>query len=205
MITSRHKDFFDRKLAPIARAVASSGVTPNQLTVLGLALGLASCLYLILTRNLLVFALLVLLFGLFDALDGLVARLTKQTSKFGSYLDAMCDRVFESCAVLAVAYVTGYWVPSFLVLSGAFLTSYAKARASMEVAISNTEWPDFFERVERSVLFVGGLFLSQVFPAKFLGHDLFFWTLAFLAAATHLTVLQRVVRARRIIRERSTG
>lgn len=205
MITTKYKVFFDQKLEGLARKVIALGLSPNQLTLLGLLLGILSCLFLILTRNLFLFCLLIIVFGCVDGLDGLVARLTKKESKFGAYLDAVCDRYFESIVLLSVAYVTGYWVLTFLVLLGALLTSYTKARAGMEVSVSNTEWPDFMERTERCFIYVIGLFLSQIITKKFWGQDLFYWTLVFLALATNLTAIQRILRARRIIDERSGG
>ena len=105
--------------------------------------------------------------------------------------------------VVSVAAVTGYWALSGIVLAGALLVSYAKARAAMEVTIANEEWPDLMERTERGVLFLIGLAASAIVPLRVLGHDLFWWTLLLLAILTHLTVVQRVLRSRRFIRERS--
>ncbi len=205
MITTKYKAFFDRALEGIARKIIRIGITPNQLTLLGLGLGMLSCLFLLLTRNLFVFCILISFFGLIDGLDGLVARLTHRVSRFGSYLDAMCDRYLEAVVFLSVAYVTGYWTLTFLLLTGALLTSYAKARAGMEVPVSNTEWPDFMERTERCVIYIAGLFLSQIVPKQFWGHGIFYWTLMFLVLATNFTVFQRILRARKIIRERTTA
>lgn len=199
---TKYKAVLDRKLERVARGIASLGLTPNQLTVLGLLLALASCAILLWTRHILLFSFLIILFGLVDAVDGLVARVTQKTSKFGSYLDALCDRYFEGAVLFSVACVTGYWALTFLVCSGALLTSYAKARAAMEVSVSNTEWPDFMERTERCVVFIAGLILSELFRVQWWGHDLFYWTLVFLAAATHLTAVQRLFRAKRIIEQR---
>ena len=199
MITTRYKDFFDKKFEGVARGLIALGITPNQLTLIGLLLGVLACVFLILTRNLFLFSLLAAAFGCVDALDGLVARLTQKVSKFGSYLDALCDRYYEAVVVLAVAYVTGYWVLSFMVITGSLIVSYAKARASMEVPVSNTEWPDFMERTERDVIFASGLLLSRIIRVKFWGHDLFFWTLVFLAAAIHATAVRRILRARKLI------
>jgi len=90
------------------------------------------------------------------------------------------------------------------VLAGALLVSYAKARAAMEVAVANTEWPDLMERAERGVVFLVGLAAGALVRWYPLGHDLFWWTLVLLALLIHLTVAQRVLRARRLIQERST-
>jgi len=116
----------------------------------------------------------------------------------------MADRYAEAAVALTVAWVTGYWWLVSLMLVGALLVSYAKARASLEVPVKNTEWPDVMERVERDLLFIGGLALSVVVPRTVGGHDLFWWTLVVLAIATHLTVVQRIWRARRFIHQRQS-
>lgn len=203
MIGSKYKLFFDDKFRGVAKAVIKIGITPNQLTLLGLFLGFFACGILLFTRNIVLFCILITLFGFVDVLDGLVARITQRTSKFGSYLDAMCDRYYEAATGLCVAYVTGYWALIFFAAIGAMLTSYAKARAGMEVLVSNTEWPDFMERLERSVIFVAGLFLSQFIPPVFFGKDLFFWTMILIGAGTHITAIQRILRAKKIIEARS--
>ena len=203
MLTTRYKPFFNRCCASTARALARRGMTPNSVTLLGLALGAVSCLVLVRTRNIPLFCLLITLVGLGDALDGAVARVSGRATKFGAYLDAMADRYFEAMVAVSVAYVTGYWLLSCLVLAGAFGISYAKARAALEVPVTNTEWPDWMERAERDALFILGLWLSSVVPWRPGGHDLFYWTLVGLAVATHATVLQRMRRAHRLIAARA--
>jgi phosphatidylglycerophosphate synthase len=144
------------------------------------------------------------LVGGLDVLDGAVARASGRVTKFGAYLDAICDRYVDAMVVLAAARVTGYWTLSLITLAGTLLVSYAKARAAMEVAVSNLEWPDLMERGERSAMFLGGLLASVLIPWQPLGRDLFWWTLLLLAILTHLTVAQRVLRARKLILRRSS-
>jgi phosphatidylglycerophosphate synthase len=202
MLTTRYKGAFDAALRPLAGWLARRGVSPTALTLTTPVAGAALCWWFVQTRAVVPFALAMTALGLLDGLDGAVARAGGRTSKFGAYLDAMCDRYVDTMVVLAAAWVTGYWALSLLALAGGLLTSYAKARAAMEVPVSNLEWPDFMERTERSVLFMAGLALSALCPWRPLGRDLFWWTLLVLAALTHLTVLQRVLRARQLIRSR---
>lgn len=202
MLTSRYKSAFNRLVEPPARLMVHLGVSPSAVTLLGLLLVAASCLFLVLTRNLLVFCGLAVAASLLDALDGAVARLGGRVTKFGAYLDAVCDRYGEACVVVSVAFVTGYWLLSMVVLAGALMVSYAKARAAMEVPVANLEWPDLMERAERGVVYLAGLAASQVVPWRPLGHDLFWWTLALLSVLIHATVIQRILRARRLIASR---
>ena len=203
MLTRRFKSSLDRILSPLARCLATWGISPTILTGAGFALVMCSCVVLIVTRRIVLFCVLALVASLFDALDGAVARLSGRVTKSGAYLDAMCDRLSEALVVVCVAWVTGYWFLSSLVAIGALLVSYAKARAAMEVAVSNLEWPDLMERTERGVLYLAGLAASAVVSWKPFGRDVFWWTLVIVAALSYATVIQRMRRALGLIRMRS--
>jgi len=200
---SEHREKIRGGCEFVARIFMKLGFTPNRLTIFGFILGIFTCLLFIWNRNAVMFGSLMLLWGMLDVIDGTLARMTNQCTKFGSYLDAMCDRFYEAIAALAAAYVSGHWVLSFLVMTGAQMTSYAKARAAMEVSVSNTEWPDLVERFERSVLFTGGIIVWGFFPGQYGGHDLFYWTLALLTILIYVGLIQRFFRAKRIIESRS--
>ena len=205
MSTTRYKAALDALIAPLAEWVARRGITPNAITLATPLLTALACWWLLRTAALMPFALMMLAIGCLDLLDGAVARASGTASAFGAYLDAMADRYVESLVILAVAWVTGYWVLSLIMLSGSLLVSYAKARAAMEIPISNREWPDLMERVERSACYLGGLVAGAVLPWRPLGRDLFWWMLLLLGVLIHATVVQRVLRARRLIGERSRG
>ncbi|MBI2104832.1 MAG: CDP-alcohol phosphatidyltransferase family protein [Candidatus Omnitrophica bacterium] len=202
MLTSRYKAVINRGFEPLAAGLARAGIPPAAITLAGPLLTSLVCLWFVRTRAVLPFCAAMVVVGCLDGLDGALARAGGRVTKFGAYLDALCDRYVEGMVVLAAAAVTGYWLLSMAALTGALLVSYAKARAAMEVPVSNLEWPDLMERAERSLLFGAGLVAGAVVPWAPLGRDLFWWTLALLALLTHLTVLQRALRARRFIRER---
>ncbi len=205
MLATRYKAAFNQLFDPVARGLSRKGISPSAVTLSGLVLGGACCLFLLATRRILPFCILVTLASLFDAVDGAVARVSGRLTRFGAYLDAMCDRYAESAVALSVAWVTGYWALSMVMLVGALAVSYAKARAALEVPISNTEWPDLMERAERDVLYIVGLAASQLLPWKPLGKDLFWWTLVVLGVLIHATVIQRVLRAKRLIGARQAS
>lgn len=198
-----YKEHFKKAGEFVARIFLRLGFTPNRVTLLSLGLGLAACVFFVWNRNPVLFGFLIIFFGLLDFVDGTLARLSGRVTKFGSYLDAMCDRIFESAVALAAAFVSGYWALLFLLAVGAILISYAKARAGMEVSVSNTEWPDFMERTERGFIFAFGIILWGIFPQEFFGHNLFFWTLVILNLLVYFTLIQRFLRARRLIQLRS--
>ena len=203
MLATRYKPAIDRAVAPLARLVARAGIPPSAITLSIPLLTAAVCAWFLRSRAVVPFCAAMLLIGLLDGLDGAVARAAGKVTKFGAYLDALCDRYVDAFVALAAASVTGYWGPCMAVLVGALLVSYAKARAAMETPVSNLEWPDLMERTERGVLFLAGLAAGAVAPWRPLGRDLFWWTAVLLAVLTHATVMQRLLRARRFIVQRS--
>lgn len=205
MLTSRYKPFLNRLLEPLARRLVRMGVSPSTLTLLGPVLGTLACVLFVRTHAVVPFCVAMAVVGCLDGLDGAVARAGARVTKVGAYLDAMADRYVEIIVVLSAAIVSGYWTLSTVVLAGSLLVSYAKARAAMEVPVSNLEWPDLMERAERSVLFLAGLAAGAAVPWRPLGRDLFWWTLVLLAILLSVTVAQRVLRATRLIRERGSS
>lgn len=203
MIVSRYKKRINKLLEPFVRPIARSSISPSMLTLSGPVLASIACFWFVRSQDVVLFVVFVTLIGFLDGFDGVLARITNRVTKFGGYLDAVCDRYVESIVIFTVAYVTGYWFLSMLVLTGALMVSYAKARAAMEVPISNLEWPDLMERMERSVIYGVGLLAGDIFPVKIWGQGLFWWTLLILAILIHTTVFQRIFRARNIIKERS--
>ncbi len=196
MIDDLTRHVIDPMWERLARPLARAGVTPNQVTLAGLALVAAVSAAYLWHRSEWVFGLSLALAFAFDALDGAVARQTGKSSKFGGYLDAVVDRYQELLVLLAIGWVTGLWALALLAFSGAMLTSYAKARCALEIEVANTGWPDFFERLERIIFLCALLVVSGVVAAG--------WVLpaglAVYAALCHATALQRAARAARLLR-----
>ncbi|MDF0600037.1 CDP-alcohol phosphatidyltransferase family protein [Psychromarinibacter sp. C21-152] len=196
MIDGLMKDVIDPVWEAMARPLVRARLTPNQVTALGLALiVLVSTLYLWHGSHW-VYGLTLAVAFVFDALDGAVARQRGMSSRLGGYFDAMVDRYQELIVLAAIAWVTGLWALALLAFSGAMLTSYAKARAAIETPVSNTDWPDLFERLERIVYLCVLLVLAGLVPWAWLLPA----GLAVYAALCHLTALQRARRAARILR-----
>ena len=181
---------WERPARPLARLLSA-----NQVTLMGLGLvALASLAYLW-HRAPLAFALSLAIAFSADSLDGAVARIRGESSGFGAYLDAVIDRYQEMLALAALAIVNDAWAAGYFALAGAFLTSYMKARAAMEVKVDNAAWPDLFERQERIVFICLALVLQSLVTVPVIGVAL--WLLAML---THVTALQRFRRARALLK-----
>lgn len=202
MIFTSLKKPFEKLVEPLILLLIRLKVSPNMVTAGTLALIAFWCLVLFFTKNVSFFAWAVFLTGLLDAVDGAIARRTGASTKFGSYFDAMSDRFVEVMVVLSAAYMRGEWLLNMIFISGALITSYAKARAGMEVPISNTEWPEYVQRTERCSLYLLGLFLSEILTVQPGGKSLYFWTLLILSVAAYFSVGQRLFRAKKIIESR---
>ena len=205
MLATKYKHAFNRLIAPVAAPFVRLGVHPTAITLAGPILETLACLWLLRSRAIVPFCIISLVIGCCDGLDGVVARASGKVTKFGGYLDALSDRYFESVIAVTVASITGYWALSMTALTGALFVSYAKARAAMEVPISNLEWPDLMERTERGVIFLVGLALSRLLDWQPMGRDLFWWTLVLLNILVAFTLIQRIRRAHQLILERSHG
>lgn len=200
MIDGLYKSRLDRLWEAAARPLARH-VTANQVTLLGLFLVLASCAAFALHERPMLFGLCLALSFAADSLDGAVARLRGETSHFGGYLDAVIDRYQEALVFLTLALTFSAWLPAFLAFWGAMMTSYAKARAAIEVPVDNNGWPDLFERQER-IVFLCALLIFGPGGAALLGigyGEVMIAGLWGLAVITQATTLQRILRAGKLL------
>lgn len=153
--------------SPIVGVVAKTGITPNALTLINLAFSLAAG-YLVATDHFLLGGILVLVSGLFDLLDGALARFASRSTDFGAVLDSTIDRLSEAAVLGGVLmwYLPrgGNW-EALLVLGslvGSFLVSYIRARAE---GVGQQCKVGLFTRAERVVVLALGLLLNQIFIA----------------------------------------
>lgn len=201
MIDGLLKTYIDPLWEKMAQPLVRAGLTPNQVTSIGLVLVAGASAAYLLHRNPLIFGLTLTVAFAFDALDGAVARQRSMQTKFGGYFDAMVDRYQELAVLGAIAWVTDLWVLAFLAFSGAMITSYAKARTAIEIPIRNEAWPDLFERLERII----ALCLLLIVVGVTGWNVLMPWGLGLYAALCHFTALQRAMRAVALLRAADQG
>jgi CDP-diacylglycerol--glycerol-3-phosphate 3-phosphatidyltransferase len=180
---------------PIVGILSKSRITPNVLTLINLALNMVAA-YVIAAGHFVLGGVLILVSGLFDLLDGALARFTSQTTKFGAALDSTVDRISEAATLcgLLIWYApqegaTLEIVLILAVLVGSFLVSYIRARAE------GLGWQcqvGLFTRAERVIVLAIGLLVNQVFIA-----------LCILAVFIFITVAQRLIYLRK--RAKSEG
>lgn len=201
MIDGHFKEYEDLFWNKVGIVVAKIGFTPNGITLAGVLLSIINSGAYIYHQNHLWYGIALIFIELLDNIDGAVARVTNTCSKFGAYLDAATDRYKESIMLFSIAFVSGYWIICFIAVTGSIITSYNKARAAMEKSVSNTKWPDFFERFERLIVVCAGLLLTNFIPRNYLlGYEFLFISLVILALFSHITAIQRLIRGYHILK-----
>jgi len=155
---------------PLVKLIAKTPITPNGLTWIGLFIAIIAAV-LVATGHLFAAGWVVAFAGLFDMLDGSLARLKNQSTKFGAVLDSTLDRVSE--AVVLVGLMVFYlqnpslygMIATGLTLIGSQLVSYIRARAE---AINVNCEVGIFTRPERVVILSLGLLFSRFNPVLFI-------------------------------------
>lgn len=168
----------------LAGAVSIVGfISPNLLTVIGfvlmVAIGLLLALGLFMQAG-----VMIAIAGLFDALDGGLARHTGQVTKFGAFLDSTLDRLAEAALYGGLLWWYAQQGANFelllvyVTIIGSLMVSYTRARAegvNIECKVG------LFTRFERVMVLVLGLLSGQMTVA-----------LIVLAIFSGVTVCQRI-------------
>lgn len=204
MLDGTNKALSDRIWEMLALPLARAGLTPNQITWAGLILVLANCAAFYAYRSTFWFGVGLASAFIFDGLDGAVARMRGQSSRYGGYLDAVVDRYQEIAAYLTLGLVTGWWFICFLAITGSLMTSYNKARTAVEISIDNNAWPDLMERLERVAILCAALILdSFIHLPRAWGGSLLWYAILTIGVLSHATAIQRFIRARGLIQQQT--
>jgi CDP-diacylglycerol--glycerol-3-phosphate 3-phosphatidyltransferase len=156
---------------------------PNTFTWMGFFATLIASVF-ILKEFWLAAGLMIILSGLFDLFDGVVARKLGKVTAFGGFLDSVLDRYSDLLLLMAllIHYLRkenlALVILTFLVAIGTALIPYVRAKAeSIQIPCD----VGLMERAERIILLSAGALFQWMEPIL--------WTLAIL---THFTVLQRI-------------
>jgi len=174
----------EKVIFSIVRALALSRIHPNVLTFLGLVVnGIAAAL--LAAGHFVSAGLVIMGAGLFDMVDGRVARSTNRVTHFGGFFDSVLDRYSDLVLLmgLLVYYASinrpFYVILTAVVMTGSVMVSYTRARAECTIERCKV---GFMERPERIVLLIIGALFNRM--AQVL------WVIAVLA---NLTVIHRII------------
>lgn len=212
---------------PVVKALIKIGFTPNIVTITGLVLNIGVAIIFIKgaeqgNRGDLSYVgwagALILFAGLFDMLDGQVARIGNMSSTFGALFDSVLDRYSELIMFLGICYYLvshHYFFSSlfaFIALIGSMMVSYTRAR-SEGLGIQNKG--GLMQRPERVVL-TGMAALACGIFGYFLGGDfkyfvpgtnyqlfetmsIFTMPLTIMAVLTNITAFKRLIDAKKAL------
>ena len=134
LVLNNLRDALRPALERMGRGFASTGLSPNFWTFVGLGFALTAAIVygMGVEFGLILGGILLLVSGFFDMVDGQVARVTGKTSKKGEYLDSMFDKISEVAIFLGIL-VGGYAEPYLVLLAItlSLLVSYARAKSDL--------------------------------------------------------------------------
>ena len=174
----------NKLLLLIVRALALSRVHPNVLTFIGLLVNVGAAA-LLATGRFFEAGLVIIGAGLFDMVDGRVARETNRVTRFGAFFDSVLDRYSDLGLLIGLLVWYGtigrsaYVVLTAVAMIASVMISYSRARAENIIPSCKV---GFLERPERVVLIIIGALFDRMAPVL--------WVLAILG---NLTVIHRMI------------
>jgi len=168
----------------IVRVLALSRINPNVLTFIGLLINMAAATFLAF-GDFRTAGFVIIFAGLFDMVDGRVARATNQVTRFGGFFDSVLDRYSDIALLVGLLVYYGtinrpsYVVLTAIVMAASVMISYTRSRAENIIPTCKV---GFLERPERIVLFIIGALFDRMAPVL--------WIIAVLG---NLTVIHRMI------------
>lgn len=200
---------------PVVHGMIKIGITPNFITTTGLVLNIvAACVFVYAgmykpgelayvgwSGGLVLFA------GLFDMMDGRVARVGNMSSTFGALYDSVLDRYSELVTLFGIFYylvLQGYlWgsILAFVALIGSLMVSYVRARAE---GLGLGCKVGFMQRPERVVLTSLGAVFCGVFSecTAFDPMLILIVPLAVIAVFANLTAFVRIAHCYKLLKQK---
>ena len=191
---SRH---INRRISdPIAKLLAPTRITPNQISWAAFGLAVLSLFSFIYNWNI-AGGLLAQLSSIIDGVDGSLARLKGMSSSFGGFLDSILDRYADILIMLGLTIWSAsnevypyIWLVGLLAITGTIGVSYSRARVSAELR----------QHFDRGYLSVASrdirLFLVMIGAVISQGY----FCLIVIGTLTHLIIISRLIFAYRHLR-----
>ncbi len=176
----------------IVRALALSRIHPNVLTFIGLLINIGAA-WLLAQGRFFHAGLVIIGAGLFDMVDGRVARETRQVTRFGAFFDSVVDRYSDLALLMGLlVYYANinrnfYVVLTAVVMTASVMISYTRARAENVIPACKV---GFLERPERIVLLIIGALFDRMAAVL--------WVITVLG---NLTVIHRMWHVWEVTRE----
>lgn len=212
-----YRDYLQRLIYkiidPLVRRMVKVGITPNFITTVGFLFNLfAACVFIYAGiyadwhdfkfigwgGGIILFA------GLFDMLDGRLARVGNMSSTFGALYDSVLDRYSELVIFFGICYylvLQGYFffsIISFIALIGSLMVSYVRARSEGLGVECKVGW---MQRPERIVLISLGSLFCGIFNDCTLFDSIYILVvpITIIAIFANITAFARIVHCRTVL------
>ena len=132
LLLNNLRDSLQPHLEKLGRSFASTGISPNGWSCIGLAFAFASSIFYgwNIEYSLIIGGVVLLVAGFFDIVDGQVARVSQKITRSGGFLDSVFDKIAEVAIFLGIL-IGGFAEPYlvFLAITFSLLVSYTRSRA----------------------------------------------------------------------------
>lgn len=222
-----------RVINPFIEALVRAKVHPNTITTIGLLINVvATGIFIYGAENgsrtdhsyVGYGGAVILLAGLFDMIDGRLARVGNMSSEFGALYDSVLDRYSEMIMFLGICFYLishHYFLSSlaaFVAMIGSVMVSYTRARAE---GLGVDASVGMMQRPERIVLIGGSAVICGIFSAT-VGGDvkvtvdwlpisifetitLFTFPIFVVAILANQTAIKRLTHSRKLLEEKDKG
>lgn len=216
-------------LNPLIQLFVKLGITPNMITTFGLLLNILAAIIFIVgaeqdNRTDMTYVgwggFTILIAGLFDMMDGRLARIGNMSSPFGAFYDSVIDRYSELVMFLGICYYLisqNYFLSSlfaFVALIGSMMVSYTRSRAEgigVECSVGIMQRPARVVTIGASAMFCGiAYYFTDHFSFKiaespiplFETISIFTLPVTFVAVMSNFTAFQRLNHVRKELEKR---
>lgn len=190
MNITKYRDRLIHFIDPLARLFAKIGLTPNQITFISLLFGIASAL-LYAYQHVWLAAGALLLSGLFDFIDGGVARINHRESRFGAAIDWIADKYVDCLVIIGIAF-SGLADPRIAAIAvfGSMINTFIKPVVYAEIGFDKREdgkikdpleGVGIFGRPETAITLIVFSLLNWVN-----------WAVVIIAVMTNFSAIQRI-------------
>ncbi len=188
---TKYRDRLIHFIEPVARVFAKLGLTPNQITLISLLFGVAAAV-LYAFGHVYLAAGMLLLSGLFDFIDGGVARINQRSSAFGAAIDWIVDKYVDCLVLIGIAF-SGLADPRIVAIAvfGSMINTFIKPVTYAEIGFDRKEGGKIkdplegvgiFGRPETAITLILLSLLNQVY-----------WAVVVIAVLTNFSALQRII------------
>ncbi len=195
MTLDRLRPVAERALGPFVAAAERVGLGPDGVSAVAFGCAVAAAVVFARGPSLayLLAAALVFANGWFDLVDGALARATDEASAGGDLLDHVLDRYADVALVAGAAAGLDAFALGLAAVTGVLLTSYMGTQ--IQAVGLGREYGGLLGRADRLALVGAAGGATALYPRGLGPFTLLGWALVVLAAAGHLTAVQRFAGA----------